>query len=61
MDLPWNKPKNAVRPRKAHDGLRQRRSVSIDVHMPSITDTGVLDPRLARTKQMYSEKSNPAI
>jgi hypothetical protein len=61
MNLPWNKPKNAVRPRKAHDGLRQRRSVSIDAPMPSIMDIRVLHPWLARTKQMYSEKSNPAI
>jgi hypothetical protein len=61
MNLPWNKPKNAVRPRKAHDGLRQRGSVSIHVRIPSIRKTRVHGPWLARTKQMYSEKSSPAI
>lgn len=54
-DVPWNESKNAIRPRKAHDGLAHD-EVSI-VFRRAIQDWDTL----LLTRQMYSEKSKPAV
>jgi hypothetical protein len=57
-NIPWDKAKNAVRPREAHDGLvifSIQNSIRYGKPWPA--------ERIGQihTKQMYSEKSKPAV